>query len=144
LNIKNSFGGIFLRKNVKRLLVSGSLILGFVIPGVASAYSGSYSFDIAARVEGTKQHSLDNKKTTTTVTANTYGADGKVQSLKSHYTVELYKSLFTNYSVTILADGNQYTRSFGTVNKGTYTINVTKNDDTGYGSRVKGSGTINQ
>jgi hypothetical protein len=46
--------------------------------------------------------------------------------------------------VTILADGNQYTRSFGTVNKGTYTINVTKNDDTGYGSRVKGSGTINQ
>lgn len=40
----------------------------------------------------------------------------------------------------LLADGKSYTKNFGTVSSGTYTINVTKNDDTGYGSRVKGSG----
>lgn len=104
-----------MKKNVKRFIVSGSLVLGLIIPGVASAYSGSYSFDISARIEGSDTHSLSNKSTSTTATADTYGSDGK-----------------------------SYTKNFGTVSSGTYTINVTKNDDTGYGSRVKGSGTIDQ
>lgn len=96
----NGFVGIFLKKNVKIFIVSGSLVLGLIILGVASAYSGSYSFDISARIEGSDTHSLSNKSTSTTATADTYGSVGKVQSTKSHYTVELYKSIFTNYGVS--------------------------------------------
>lgn len=89
-----------MKKNVKIFIVSGSLVLGLIILGVASAYSGSYSFDISARIEGSDTHSLSNKSTSTTATADTYGSVGKVQSTKSHYTVELYKSIFTNYGVS--------------------------------------------
>lgn len=133
-----------MKKNVKRILVPGSLVLGLIIPGVVSAYTGSYSFDISARVEGSKTHSLSNESTSTTATANTYSASGSVQKSKSHYTVDLYKSLFTSYSAKFLADGYSYTKNWGKISSGTYTVNVTKNDDTGYGSRVKGSGTIDQ
>ncbi|KZZ82674.1 hypothetical protein [Bacillus sp. SJS] len=131
-------------KKSKKIIAASTLALGIAIPSIVSAYSGTYSFDISSSVSGSKEHSLANKSTSTTAKGNTYNSAGDVQSKKSRYTVQIYKSLFTKYSAQMLADGSSYTKSFGTVSSGTYTVNVDKNDDTGYASRVKGSGTINQ
>ncbi|MEK4651170.1 hypothetical protein [Niallia sp. FSL W8-0954] len=133
-----------MEKKKSKLVLSGALILGLSFPAVASAYSSSYSFDVGYSLEGTKKYSLSNKTTKTTAKANTYNSAGNVQSNKSNYRVSLYKSLLTDYSVSMPADGYSYTKSFGKVSKGSYTININKSDNTGYGSRVKGSGTINQ
>ena len=123
-----------------------SLVLLSVVffPVVIGAYSGSYSFDISHKVDGTKKHSLDNKLTTTSVKANTYWANGDIKATKSTFVVDL-KRLLKTYSTRDLSANNIiYTTSFGTVTKSSYKVTVRTTTIGSYGDRVKGSGTIKQ
>ena len=68
-----------------KILIIVALIAFLLIPVTASAYSGSYSFDIYSSVHGTKKHSLSAKSTSTTVKANTYlGNTNNILSVNYH------------------------------------------------------------
>lgn len=113
------------------------------IPVITNAYSGSYSFSINSSVKGSTKHSLANKKTTTTVKANTYYT-GEIIKTKDNYQVYLNRGL-SSYSITSTpANGSSHSKSFGTVKKGDYTVSVYKTTRNTYGATVKGSGTIKQ
>lgn len=129
-----------------KILIIVALIAFLLIPVTASAYSGSYSFDIYSAVHGTKKHSLSAKKTSTTVKANTYlGNTNNILSTKEKYQVQIYGGLLKNYMTPKFnADGYSKSHSFGKIKSGSYTVSVYKSTDYTYGSRVKGSGTIRQ
>ncbi|MET3574239.1 hypothetical protein ACFFIY_12210 [Bhargavaea ullalensis] len=129
-------------RKVKKTLLTSLLAGALLLPMSVSAYSGTYSFDIHSSVQGTKVHSLAQKKTTTKLTANSYDSNGNISSTKYKYSVSLVKFL-KSYSVSATANGYSTTKDFGTVNAGDYKVNVLKNTGTIY-NRVKGSGTINQ
>lgn len=127
------------RKGFIPLLV----VLVLSIPIMTNAYSGSYSFSINSSIKGTTKHSLANKKTTTTATANTYYTD-EVISTKDNFKVYLNKGFSSYDAAEIKANGLPSTKSFGTVKKGSYTVSVYKTTRNTYGATVKGKGTINQ
>ncbi|MCD8501401.1 MAG: hypothetical protein LRY71_06535 [Bacillaceae bacterium] len=134
------------------LLVLLGLSLLLALPAVASAssYSGNYSFNIIWEVVGSYSHNLANKRTTTTVTADTYTRAGDITRTKDTYRVFLQGKGWradSGSTTLITADGGQYTRSFGTLDGGTYRVVVRKVSGTGdsFDARsVRGSGTINQ
>lgn len=131
---------------LKKLLIGTMLslmILGTSIPVMAD-YSKGYSFDIAWEKTGARDHSLTERFTTTSVTADTYWASGKIKPDKSTYKVALTRPLKSYKTSEITANGSSSTRSFGRVTKNNYAVNVTKVSGGDYGDRVKGSGTIDQ
>jgi hypothetical protein len=122
-------------------------VLTFIIPEGVSAYSGSYSFDITWGVKGTKTHSLANKRTKTTVKAETYvPAGNRIKSSKGQYSVGLSRGLKTYKTSFITANGSNATRNFGTVTKNDYKVVVTKEGGNGGTAeeRIKGNGNITQ
>lgn len=132
-------------KRISKRLIIPTLIFALVFPILTSAYSKSYSFDIAHEIKGTTIFSLSNKATSTSVRGDTYWANGNVKSTKSDYKVTLYKSILKQYKTdNIKADGKLVSKSFGTVSKNDYKVYVTKATAGDYGDRVKGSGTIDQ
>ncbi|USB33581.1 hypothetical protein [Paenibacillus sp. YPG26] len=129
-----------MKKKLMALLVLSSTLVGAVS---VSAYSGSYSFDIDFQISGTTVHSLSNKSTSTTATAESYWHTGNVSPYKDKYSVELYKNWLTSYKVSgLVADNTTQTKNFGVISSGNYTINVVKTG--GNADNVTGSGTINQ
>lgn len=132
-----------MKKKWKKLLPAA--ILSSVVVGVVSvsAYSGSYSFDIGYQVHGTNVHSLANKSTSTTASAQSYYFSGAVHPNKDDYSVQLYKNWLSYYTVSgLVADNTTQTKNFGVISSGNYTINVIKNG--GGANKIIGSGTINQ
>ncbi|MCF2941935.1 hypothetical protein L1N85_26820, partial [Paenibacillus alkaliterrae] len=102
-----------------------------------------YSFDIGYEVRGTNVHTLANKSTSTTATADSYYFNYNVHPQKDNYSVQLYKSWTSYYTVSnLIANGTTQTKNFGIISAGNYTINVTKNGDSA--DKIVGSGTINQ
>ncbi|GFN33790.1 hypothetical protein [Paenibacillus xylaniclasticus] len=138
------------------MALRSKLIVGAVVSSLflgalsVSAYSGKYSFTISYSIKGKTEHSLDNKSTSTDVTAQSYdydyssGYEGqKISSNKDNFTVSIIKGLFTEYSVSgIKADGNSYSKNFGVVSKGDYVVKVTKNG--GGSDFIDGIGYIKQ
>ncbi|MFB9325801.1 hypothetical protein ACFFSY_07660 [Paenibacillus aurantiacus] len=127
----------------KKLMVAA--VLSSVVVGAvsAAAYSGSYSFDIGYEVKGTNVHSLENIATSTTAKADSFNYDGTRSTSKDNYSVQLYKNFYTYYTVSnLLADDSSQTKNFGKIDKGNYTINVSKNG--GSAAKIIGVGTINQ
>lgn len=109
-----------------------------------SAYTGYYSFEITNSVKGTNVHTLANVSTSTTATADTYDNTYAVSPTKFNYTVQLYKSFSTYYTTSqITADGYSYTKNYGVIASGDYTVNVTRTTS-GYGGFIIGEGYISQ
>ncbi|BBU38102.1 hypothetical protein ACTHHL_16265 [Aeribacillus composti] len=133
-----------MKGKLKKLTISTALLVGVIaLPITASAYSKSYTFSMTHGFDGTTVFSLKNAKASTTVKADTYKANGSIDSNKSKYSVALYGGFFNYYSSgDISANGYTYTKSYGTVAKRDYILRLSKTSSIGY--RVKGSGTINQ
>ncbi|GIO27460.1 hypothetical protein [Ornithinibacillus bavariensis] len=132
------------RSKKLKILLPGLFIIALLFPIATSAYSGSYTFTMSAAVLGKTKHNLANKATTTTAKGTTYDIDGKVTT-SSTFSVQLHNNWFTAYTVTGFTANNwNYTKSFGTVKKDGYVINVTKTKAGKAGDYIKGNGTINQ
>ncbi|MBU5266131.1 hypothetical protein KQI21_04515 [Virgibacillus proomii] len=130
--------------NVKRFIVLSALFILILTPITVSAYSKSYSFDIAHRVQGKTKFNLKAKTTSTEVKGDTYTANGKKKKSKSSYKVYLNKGLSSKATTNIPANGLYYKRNFGKTKKGTYTVEVIKTKKGDYGDRIKGNGKIIQ
>ncbi|MDK8182592.1 hypothetical protein [Paenibacillus sp. UMB4589-SE434] len=125
------------------------LLVGLMVAtsGMAFAYSASYSFEIGWQVTGEYDKELGNYSTSTKVSADTFSHyTGQVLSDKEHFAVKLDKNWsLTSYDTgDVKADGRNYTKNFGTVDSGTYAVNVRKTTGNGNLQYVSGSGTINQ
>ncbi|MFB1050915.1 hypothetical protein [Paraliobacillus sp. JSM ZJ581] len=128
-----------------KILLGLFIITLLLIPIATSASSANYSFKISARVDGSTSHSLANKSTSTTARGQTYYSSGSVNPTSSYYYPELDGGWFRVYSTgDIKANGYYYTKSFGTIKKDNYTINVIKSKKGSYGEYIQGSGSIKQ
>lgn len=127
------------------LLLIGLFTIALLFPIAVGAYSKSYTFEIAHKVDGKTKYTLANKSTSTTAKGQTYNSAGTVHSTKSAFAVDLNGSWFTRYMTSdITANNRSYTRSFGTVKSGDYTMSVRKTVKGDYADYIKGSGTLNQ
>ncbi|UTR15757.1 hypothetical protein MM221_03995 [Salipaludibacillus sp. LMS25] len=139
-----------LNKTISTVALS-ALVVTSLFAGAqeTKAYSGSYSFDINNVVQGKTKHNLSSKRTTTTVRAQTYNKNDKVQSEKSPFNVKIKRveGLGFEYSVNSKADNKKHTHLLtNSPKKGKYNVIVKKTRDgwknvPGY---IKGSGSIDQ
>ncbi|PWW00873.1 hypothetical protein DFQ01_11118 [Paenibacillus cellulosilyticus] len=130
---------------LKKILISTALSSAVLVVGAATAFAAvsySYEFEISYQVFGSNSHALTNSSTSTTVKADSYDFYDWIITTKDNYKVEIEKGL-TSYSTSnILADGISYTKNFGVVSAGSYTVNVYKVG--GNADHIEGKGTINQ
>lgn len=132
-------------KNKKKIVLSSALALSLAIPiGASAANVGNFSFELSARLVGSKSHSLSNKSTSLTSKGQSYYASGKVSPDKEKYTVQLVRSWLSSYSAQFTANNSGATKSVGVVPKDSYTVTITKNTSSSYADYVKGYGNINQ
>ena len=138
-----------MRKTVKKKVLISAITLGalvITVPTAVHAKTHNFNYKMYTAVNGKTRFSLEKKSTKVTTTANTYHAsNNKVTSPKLSYKVALTSIGLVRYKNVGAANGTKKTINYGTINKGTYRVNLcVGSDNFGYSRYVKGSGQIVQ
>lgn len=138
-----------MKKKLCKLIGVASLVL--FIGGTTSILAdskGSFSFSFSNNVVGSTDFKLAKKRTTCDTYAQTYRS-GEVLEKKFKYRMSLEEDRFLGKSYSgnrnVIADGYNYTISFGTITKGTYNVNIgTPDPVSSNGAKITGEGELFQ
>lgn len=117
---------------------------------VLGASKGTFSFSFSSNVVGKTEFSLANKSTSCNSTAESYRyGTGELLESKYRYKMSLEQKKFLGKSYSgdksIYADGVKHKIAFNTVEKGTYTVNISSPDNlSACGVLIKGNGELFQ
>lgn len=137
-------------KKINKLV--GIAILAFLVAGTATVFAadkGSFTFKFTYAVVGSTKFDLAAKTTTCQSRADSYRYNtSEILTTKYTYGIDLDGDgwFSSDYIGTLQrADGKQYTTSYGSISKNTYTLNISSGDDiTSHGVEIEGNGTLYQ